>query len=395
MDNDVQVGFETLSDDVFAKLMDDAPPSSAPSAANLPGASKPEPKTEPAPAEPPKPAATPAAAEPPKEPEKTPEELAAEIEGASDNPEEKTQAPEGVDEQAFFKAKAMGLIERGIWQEFEGMEDFEWNEENYGRLVEAQAQWKADEKYEDVVSKVGDIGKVILDHIQNGGNPDDIIDLFKASKRLENLDIKTASGQENLVREYYSKVVGWSEAKTDKYVKSLVDAGDARLLEEATEAKELMDKGIQEQIKQTQEAQKQAKAQQEAQARAWESNITKTIKEREDLNDQDKRELQDSLLNYNQKLPDGRVVSKFMVKFMEMQADPQKYIELVRFVTNPDKYKAKTEKKAETTAAKKAWEFIKGNQGLSKSTGTSHSKLQDKPKNDLVVDYKKIMQQQS
>ncbi len=392
MDNEVSVAFETLPDEVFSQLMEDAPPHSTPNAATLPGASKVEPKTEPKPDPKTDPKAEPKTdAEPV---QKTDAEMAAQLEEAAggEPAEGEPKAEAGVDESAFFKAKALGLIERGIWQEFEGIEDFEWTEENYGKLVEVQAEWKAEEKYAERVGRIGDTGKTIIDYIETGGDPNEIVNLFKASKRIETFDIKTDQGKESLVREYYTKIIGWSDAKTDKYVKTLVDSGADRLTEEATEAKDLMEKGIQEQIKETQETQKQYKVQQEQQARAWESNITKAIKDRQDLTDKEKRETQEVLLNYNVKLQDGRVVNKFMVEFMKMQADPQKYIDLVRFVTNPDKYKEKVEKKAQVAEAKKNWDFIKGNQSLSRTSGTSHSKTADKSKNDLVIDYKKLIQ---
>lgn len=390
MNDEVNVAFETLPDDVFASLMEDAPPAKQPNASHVQGGAKPA-EAKPAEAKPAQPAAP---VETPAEPEKTPEELQKEIDDASDA--EATQAAaadpkDNIDEAAFFKAKAQGLIDRGIWQEFDGMDTFEWTEENYGKLVEVQAEWKAEEKFEERVGKTGDIGKVIMDHIDKGGNPDEIIDLFKASKRIESYDIKTDAGKESLVKEYYTKVIGWPEGKTDKYVKSLVDAGGDRLTEEANDAKDLMDKGIQAQIKETQAQATLNQQRQQEQAKAWESNMTKIIKERTDLSDEDRREVHNAILNYNVKLQDGRVVNKFMVKFMEMQADPQKYIDLVRFVTDPEKYKAKVEKKTSTAEAKKNWEFIKGNQSLSRNSGTSHNKIAEKSKNDLVIDYRKLI----
>lgn len=302
-----------------------------------------------------------------------------------------THDTDPIDLTTFFKTKAEGLIERGIWQEFEGQDTFEWNEENYGKLAEVQAEWKAEEKFAERLDKTGDIGKVIIDHIERGGNPDEILDLFKASRRIETFDIKTPVGKENLVREYYSKVIGWPEAKVDKYVKGLIDSGDDKLTEEATDAKTLMDQGIRNQIKATEQATKDAQRQQQLQAQAWESNITKTITDRKDLSDIEKSEIKESILKYNIKLPDGRVVNKYMVKFMEMQADPQHYIDLVRFVMSPDKYKAKVDKEANSEAAKKSWEFIKGNAAAARSTGTSHIKTETKGKNDLVIDYRKLI----
>ena len=384
--------FETIPDDVFASLMEDTQPGQA-SSKDIQGGTKPAEviPTPPAKTDPAKPIVKPEDTPPAKTAEEIEAANKVQLDEAAGEDVVLEGTPQGIDEAAFFKAKVQGLIERGIWQEFEGMEDFEYNEENYGKLVETQAEWKAEEKYEERVGKSGDIGKIIIDHIEKGGNPDDIIDLFKASKRIETFDIKTDTGKESLVKEYYNKVVGWSEAKTDKYVKTLIDAGGDRLTEEANDAKGLMEKGIQAQIKETQAQVALNQARQKEQAISWESNMKKIIKDRTDLSDTDKRDAEEAILKYNIKLQDGRVVNKFMVKFMEMQADPQKYIDLVRFVTNPDKYKAKVEKQVATTEAKKTWEFIKGNAALSNKTGTSHNTIEsNKPKTDLVVDWRKI-----
>jgi len=390
-EQDVNVEFQTLSDDVFNQLMGDAPPTTQPSADALPGTPAKQDKPDPKPAK----TAQPKKEEPVEDaPEKTQEEIDKDIDEAGEEGTQTSDNNEGGDNtdlSEFFKAKALGLIERGVWQDFDGIDEFEWTEENYGELAEKQAQWKAEDLYEERVSKVGDVGKAILEYAENGGNPADIIDLFKASRKIEEFDITTPDGKEETITEYYTKVVGWSAAKTKKYVKSLVDSGDDSLTQEATEAKDLMEQGIKEQIQDVQKQQKAAQERQKAQAEAWEKNMTKTIGERKDLTDKEKRDIAGALLVNNQKLPDGRVVNQFYLEFMKMQADPQRYIDLVRFVTNPDKFMEKVEKKVEAAVAKKNWNLIKGNGSLSKSTGTSHNKPQDKSKSDLVIDYRKLI----
>ena len=127
----------------------------------------------------------------------------------------------------------------------------------------------------------------------------------------------------------------------------------------------------------------------------WSENITKALKSREDISDKDKRAIQQDLLVYNQKLGDGRVVNKFTIDFMELQKDPQKYIDLVLFVQNPEKYIQRIAKTQSKEEAKKAWSFIKGNNSLSRTAGSSHTtkKGDTKESGDLIVDYKSIFKQ--
>lgn len=382
MDNQVDTAFDTLDEATFDALMGDGT-SSAPTIPVKPIESSEE-----------VPAKVEVKEDETTEPEKTQEEIDKEIDGASLEGETTNNTISGdsdVDLAEFFKAKAQGLIDRGIWQDFDGIEDFEWNEESYGTLAQQQAEWKAEDLYEERVAKVGDVGKAILEYAEHGGNPSEIIDLFKASRKIEDFDITTDNGKEEVVKEYYTKIVGWSNAKANKYVKSLVDSDDDSLTQEATEAKELMEQGVQEQIKEAQENQKRVQAHKQEQAKAWEQSMTKVIQNRQDLSQKEKRDIHKALLTYDQKLQDGRTVNTFMLEFMKIQQDPQKYIDLVRYVTNPDKYLEKVEKKVETEVAKKNWNLIKGNTSLSKATGTSHSTLKEKPKSDLVIDYKKLI----
>lgn len=370
--------FQEMSEDIFAALMGDTPPETTVNTNTLKGTTKAE-TTENKEVE----------EKEVEQPTKTQEEIDAEINEATDDVTDDNHSD--FVETDFFKNKALGLIERGIWQEFEEPEGWEWNEENYGKLAEIQAEWKAEEKYEERVGRVGDIGKTILEHIEAGGNPEEIIELFKVSKKVEGYDTSTNEGREQVLKEYYTKVLNWNEAKATKHIKLLVDSGEANFKEESEDAKAAILDGIKNQVEQTKEAEKQKKIDQIRQAQEWENNMSRTIKERTDLTEKEKQDVQKALLVYNQKLPDGRVVNNFTVEFMKIQSDPKKYIDLVRFITNPEKFISKVEKKAEATAAKKTWDLIKGNGALNRNSGsTSHNK-NEKPKNDLVIDYKKLL----
>lgn len=381
MTEEINTGFQEMSEDIFSALMGDTPPENTVNVNTVQNTTKAQPEVKTDTKEPEK-----------KEDEisKTQEEIDADIENASDEDSVKTET-NSTSTEDLFKNKALGLIERGIWQEFEGMDDFEWTEENYGKLAEIQAEWKAEEKYNEKVGMVGDIGKTILEHIEAGGNPEEIIELFKVSKKVEGFDTSTNEGREQVLKEYYTKVLNWNESKADKHIKLLIDSGEENFKEESEDAKAAILDGIKDQIEQTKKLEEQRKLDQARQAQAWENNMIKTIKERTDLTEKEKQEVHKSLLVYNQKLPDGRVVNNFMVEFMKMQADPKKYIDLVRFVTNSEKFISTIEKKVETNVSKKTWDLIKGNGALNKTSGGSSHNKTEKIKNDLVIDYKKLL----
>ncbi len=281
----------------------------------------------------------------------------------------------------------MGLIERGIWQAFEGMDDpdFEWTDEAYGDLATTQAQWKAEEYFTEMLDQTGDYGKVIFNHIKNGGDPKEIIDLFKEAKRVNNLDITEETGQQNIIREYYNKVHNWSDAKITRFINAAID--NKALKDEATEIKTLLEADIKAEVQAREQQQAAVLKERQEQEKNWATGITTALKAREDLSDKEKRELHANLLTYNQKLPDGRVVNQFTMNFMKLQQDPQKYIELVRFVNDPDKYTKRIEKEKGKEAAKKTWEFVKGNNAVTKGGG-SHAKQEAAPAADFKIDWK-------
>lgn len=377
MEEEMDISLQTLDETVFDQLMGDAPPSSKTITADtLPSSKKEEVKKD----------------------EKETPNVDAKVEHIEEKEEDleeiidSKEKEEDVSSENIFEQHYKGLVERGLWSEVDFPEDFEWNDDTYGQLVELQAEWKANEKYNSKLEKTGDYGKIIFDHIENGGNPDEIIDIFKESRRIDTIDISTDEGKESLIKEYYTKYAGWSKAKTDKFYKSLVDSSKEELDAEITEVKSLIDKEIQDQLKEVQESQKENLARQKAAEAAWTKNISEAITSRTDLSDEEKKQINNSLLVYNQKLPDGRLVNKFTIEFMKLQRDPKEYIDLVLFVENKEKYMNKVEKKVVTDVSKKTWNFVKGNNTLKKSPGAGFEKQDNSKSVDLKIDYKKFMQ---
>lgn len=315
-----------------------------------------------------------------------------EDEEEEDGPKDKNKQPkaeQGEDEEEdvsnILQMQAQLLIEKGVWKEFEGMEDFNWTNESYAELVEQQAIWGAEDMFHELVDSTGAYGKAIISHVQNGGNPEEIIDLFKEAKKIESFDVSTEDGKTALLTKYY-KDLGWN----DKRIKRTIDAAiDSNTLDEdVQEAKAEMEEAIKAEVEAKQKAQEQYLAKQREAEEAFASNITSVLKERKDLTPTEKRDIATSLLVYDKKLPDGRVVNQFTLDFAKLQNDPKKYVDLVMFVRDYDKFKESISKQEEKKAVKKTWEFVKGNGATSKSGGGAHTKTKGKENNDLVIDYR-------
>lgn len=288
-------------------------------------------------------------------------------------------------EQVFYKAKVDHLIEKGVFYDFEGREDFVYSEENYLQLVEKQAEWKADERYNSKIEKLGDY-KVLIDHLEDGGDPDEIIDIFKESQELSKIDTSTVRGKVDYLRYYYIEEEGWTESKFERNAK--LWAADENLLnEEFRDAKADMDNIIQRKVQEKRLAVEQYNREQETLKQNFEISINGALKEDEDLTPSDRKIVRDALFKHDHSLADGRMVNKFTYEFMKIQANPKEYLNLIKTVLFKEKVDKVKTQKIETEATKKIWNTIKGNASVRKNSSQKMTRESSEIK-DLKVRYK-------
>lgn len=294
-----------------------------------------------------------------KEGEKSKEEEKVETVKVDDNPEQTQQI------NSILKNTVEYLIEKGVWQDFEGREELEIDEDTYAELAAKQDEVRIAERFNELVDSTGDYGKAIINHIKSGGNPDEIIDIFKEQKAIEAIDISDEGNQASLVEKYYSEVLGWSKARVDKHINRL-KAEDGELEEEAKDIQDKYEDHYKQQLADV------AKAQEEAQKEAYERQqkyirtLTDTIENFEGFTDKEKRMVKDSVLKFNKKLDDGTEVNEFYLKFQELQKDPKEYVELIHYVMDKKAYLDKMSKKSDAKAVDKTWKFVKGNAAVTK-----------------------------
>lgn len=404
MEDNLTTQVQTLSEDIFAQLMDEVPAGTV-NPNTLVGGSKQEPPKEKEAKKEPKATSTEQSQEEEKKEEEKPLSQAEidkqmalalgedEEDGEDDEEDdkekkttEKKKASLDKDQSAsILQTQAQLLIDKGLWREFEGMEEFEWNDENYANLVVQQAEWELEDRFAELVDSTGSYGKAIISHIQNGGNPEEIIDLFKEAKKIESFDTTTEEGKVALLTKYY-KDLGWSDKRAKRAIDAAIDSES--IDEEVSEAKAEMEAAIKEEVEAKQKAQEDYLAKQKEAEENFATNITSALRERKDMTADQKRDIAKSLLVYDKVLPNGRQVNQFTLDFAKLQNDPKKYIDLVMFVKDYDKYVETLSKKEEKKAVKKAWEFVKGNGAAKSSGGGSHTKATSKDKSDLVIDYR-------
>jgi ribosomal protein S8 len=317
--------------------------------------------------------------EPEDEEEEKPKSKKAQKKDAPSVEEEKEEHPEqneGV--KNVLKSTVDFLVEKGVWEDFENRDQMEIDQETYAQLVIEQDKRRIQGMFEELVDSTGPYGKAIIDYVKNGGNPDEIIDLFKEQKQIDSIDVETVDGQRELIKHYYTEVMGWKSEKAEKYISNLVLSNE--LESEAQEVKELFGKFYQKEAeklnRERQEfAEKQRKAEED-----FASNIRSTLKERKDLSITERKMVEDYLLNYDQRLPNGHMVNKFYVNFAKIQANPSDYVDLVLHVMDKQKFIQKIQKQEQSKATEKAFNFIKGNGAISNKKGSSYDQIKKNEK---------------
>lgn len=285
--------------------------------------------------------------------------------------EEEKSTPDDI--KGVLKNTVNYLIESGLWNDFEGREEIEFDEKTYSELAAAQQTAKASELFDELLDSTGDYGKAIITHIKNGGNPEDVIDIFKEQKEVQTIDTKTDEGKLELIGKYYSEVVGWKPERIKRHLKGLLDSTEEGELDtEVSDIQERYDEYYQKQLQEVNKQQEETKAAELRKQEAFKTNIKDTISKREDLTSTEKKVLEKSILDFRHKLPNGTVVNDFYVKFAQMQSDPKQYVDLVQFVTDRKAYDAKIVRNLKTETNSKAFNFVKGNNAV-KKTGSPHT----------------------
>jgi len=264
-----------------------------------------------------------------------------------------------------YEAIYQNMVENGVWEEVEVPEGTQWTKETFLEVQKLQAE----SKYEDLLSKTGTYGKAIIEFEQNGGNPSELLNLFREQRDIRDYDVSSPEGQEEFLSAYM-QTQGYSEKSIERTIKSLKDQGGTVLQEEAEEKKGLWDKQYDDEIKSRQQEQAlYAKDLEKAQKQFYDNTVS-TITKDADLTPKERRDLQNYILNYDQSFK-GQQVSQFYLDMTEIQKDPKNYIELAKFIKGlkTGEYTKKVAEKVQKETSAKSFLKIKNGAALKTNSG--------------------------
>lgn len=225
-----------------------------------------------------------------------------------------------------FKAYYDMMVESKVWDEVEVPENATWNVE----LIKEIQALQVSSKYEDLLDKKGPYGKAIVAYEDNGGNPGELLDLFREQRTVRDFDVTSPEGQEEFLTSYY-EAQNYSPKSIDRTIKALIDQGGEALKEEAEEKKALWDTDYKTEIEAKQKEQALIASQMAEQVRNFNKVMSDTITSDPSLTPKERKELGGYVLDYSHKYG-NQMVNQFYVDAAEIQKDPAKYIELAKFM---------------------------------------------------------------
>lgn len=272
----------------------------------------------------------------------------------------------------FLKQRAELLIKKGAWADYEGREDEDWTEERFEEVELDQRNYQKQQMTDEILDSFGPIGKEIATFTANGGNPDDLLDIFKEQQRVESFSVESEESQKAIVLKYETEFLGKKPERVKKYIDTLI--ADKELQTYAVEAKEAMELSLAQSAEDLQNEQKQfIKAQEQKQKSVianFSANVTKLVNADDSIPVAEKQQLIKVLTRYDKRLPNGTPVNEFYQKFAEFKKDMPNYLKLVRFVLNPEKFEKEIKNKATAVATEKAFKLARSSSKARKVKGT-------------------------
>lgn len=265
----------------------------------------------------------------------------------------------------FLKARAKLLVNKGEWSDFKKddktIDELEWTEELFEEVeLEQRAAFKQGIR-EELLDAFGPYGRSIAQYSENGGNPDDLIDIFVQEQEIKAIDISTEDGQKEMVYEYLTKVIGRSPQKANKDIERFI--ADKELEDEAKEAESKMKaslKAEREALEREQEdAKKNADSKEKAAQAKFTSDVNEYLTKNEDIPEEERKQIIKVLTTFKHELGNGKKVNDFYFKLAEFRKSLPNYIEMVRLVLNPEKFKKSLKNEGKTKAAEKAFKLAR------------------------------------
>lgn len=209
----------------------------------------------------------------------------------------------------------------------------ELDEDGVVDFIDQLAEQLRENTYNNVKNS-DEITRNLFDYKEKGGDPLELLQLYKQQDEVEKMEITDQRGQRKVVEKYYKEVLGWEEDEIDDHVESL--AATEKLEKEAQRLKGKFDAHYENELKLKQDRQQKVQQREALLLQQRQEAFSKAL----DGNKVSKKEA-DGLYKIafgKGQLPDGRVMDMIDYEIAKIQRDPDKFLDLVRFIHNKEEY---------------------------------------------------------
>ena len=214
-----------------------------------------------------------------------------------------------------------------------------WDEDTFAALEDQIDDLRLEEKYNQAKSS-NELIEALLEMAENGGDTNDVLELFEKKKEFTDIDTSTVDGKLEKIKKYYKDVVGKKPAWIEGHVKRLQLSGDeADVVEEFESVNQEYDDHF--------KAEKEAKLQRAKQIK--EDNETRRRKqvtdfggvlEKQKLPKATSKELTDFVFQERYKVRGtDQVLSAFDLEVIKAKNNPDALLEMTLFLKDKEAFK--------------------------------------------------------
>jgi hypothetical protein len=272
---------------------------------------------------------------------------------------ETTEAKEAIkealssdDENFDYDYVSKKLIEAGFWEDFEGREETEITKEVFEQLSKQQDKWKKENLATTLFSSLDPAEKEFLAFKKQGGDLHTYYQSRTQVDRINNLDIDSEQGKLNSIYTYYKNFVGWDDAKIQKHLARISETPED-LEEEAMSSYEKIQQHTKQQHDQLVQQQQQVAEQRQQAVNDYKKTVRETLKTKNFNQNQIK-----SVVSGLTKL-DENGFAEVDKAFLQFRNNPERAIELYRFLTDYQGYIEDVTRTRENETKKRVFMDIK------------------------------------
>lgn len=246
---------------------------------------------------------------------------------------------------AIYKAEKYGV-------DITGVED--WDEETYQKFEDQLDDFRLEQKYAEA-KQSNELVEALLTMAENGGDVNDVLELFERKKEFADIDTTTVEGKIEKIEKYYRDVEGWKPDRIQRYMKKLkVSDDESEIDQEYDTISEQYDEYFQEEKTKTIEQAAKAKLQKEERLKKQVTSFSTTL-ETKKFKKADSKELVDYIfLDKFEIQGTGQILSAFDVDIAKAKSDPERLLDVSMLLRDPEGFKkriiteAKNEKNDKT-----------------------------------------------